>query len=199
MRPVLVGMAVVAALAMSLVGANADEDCGDGLFQRPCLSPEEESERADKAAETERIIEVHEQEDREIRADAAEADAETDAWADTYLAAEKAVAVYWRDVRVDHDFGSAKRTGRLGTPDGQFISYTCDDNYEDARSGGCVPADRDYDCGELQSWGIVNIPVRPPIPIADQLWFARTSTELRGDWMLLDDEHDGIGCEFQPH
>jgi hypothetical protein len=58
-----------------------------------------------------------------------------------------------------------------------FIEYDCDPNYDDAQSGGCVPADRDYDCGELRSWGIANIPV------------------IGEDWMLLDDDGDGLGCE----
>jgi hypothetical protein len=59
----------------------------------------------------------------------------------------------------------------------QMVYYECDENYGDAQSGGCVPADRDYDCSELRSWGIASIPVQGE------------------DWMLLDDDGDGWGCE----
>jgi hypothetical protein len=118
-----------------------------------------------------------------------------DEWADTYLAAEKAVAVYWRDAWVDQDAKSGRRTGRLRTPDGQVISYTCDINYRDAGSGGCVPADRDYDCDELRSWGIVNIRVRTPV--SNPRPVVTPPPGLRGDWMLLDDDHDGLACEVE--
>ena len=59
----------------------------------------------------------------------------------------------------------------------EWVYYDCDTNYGDAQSGGCVPADRDYDCGELRSWGIASIPV------------------IGEDGMLLDDDGDRIGCE----
>ena len=49
-----------------------------------------------------------------------------------------------------------------------------------------MPSDRDYDCFELRSWGIVNIPIRD------------TTIFVGEDWMLLDDDHDGIGCEVEP-
>jgi hypothetical protein len=57
------------------------------------------------------------------------------------------------------------------------VFYPCDPNYENARSGGCVPDNHDYDCPELRSWGIANIPVSGR------------------DWMFLDDDGNGIGCE----
>jgi hypothetical protein len=68
-------------------------------------------------------------------------------------------------------------------PDGprsERVEYVCDPNYDDALSGGCVPVDRDYDCSELRSWGIANIPV------------------IGEDWMLLDEDYDRVGCEFSP-
>lgn len=112
----------------------------------------------------------------------------SEAWADTNLAADKAVAIFWRDVDVEYSGGTL--IGTLRAADGRTIRYTCDTNYRGAQSGGCVPADRDYDCTELRSWGIVNIPVMPPIPGAKH---------QRGDWMLLDDDGDGVGCEVPPH
>jgi len=183
-------MAVVASLAMSPIGAIADEHCGEGLFQTPCLSPEEEQERADKAAEAKWMNERDEQYMRdEAEAGLYEQAAMADDWANTYLGAEKAVAVYWRDAYVEHE-ANRKRIGSLRGPDEQVINYTCDINYGDTQSGGCVPADRDYDCWELRSWGIVGIPVRTPTP--------NTNPPIRGDWMLLDDDHDGLGCEYVP-
>lgn len=168
MRHVLMGLAAVASLATSLSGESGlggvqsvAATCGIEEWDPPCDDP------------------YHEQKEYD-RADTA------DAWADTHLAAEKAAATYWRDALVREDPVTGERISRLGTPDGRFIygSYVCDPNYGNAISGGCVPADRDYDCGELRSWGIVNIPVLFEIGI--------------GDWMLLDDDHDGMGCEFQP-
>jgi hypothetical protein len=131
---------------------------------------------------------------------------ERNAWADAHLAAEKAVATWWRGALTDRDAERISETewrefreGTLWEVDpngipgdalypvngrghvssltgGEYVSYECDTNYGDAQSGGCVPADRDYDCGELRSWGIANIPV------------------IGEDWMLLDDDGDGWGC-----
>jgi hypothetical protein len=110
--------------------------------------------------------------------------------ADEYLAAEKAVATWWRRTLTETSDESGQRTGTLiqyprvtFTPDGprnEVIEYECDPNYEDALTGGCVPADRDYDCEELRSWGIAQMLV------------------IGDDWMLLDDDHDGVGCEVEP-
>jgi hypothetical protein len=112
---------------------------------------------------------------------------ERDAWADAHLATEKATASYWRDPITWISRESRQRLGavlqqpRLPlSPDGprnDDIEYVCDLNYDDAQSGGCVPADRDYECWELQSWGIANIPL------------------IGEDWMLLDDDGNGVGCE----
>jgi hypothetical protein len=46
---------------------------------------------------------------------------QADEWADTYLAADKAVAVYWRHAYVDRDLMTGERTGKLGTPEGRLI------------------------------------------------------------------------------
>jgi hypothetical protein len=65
----------------------------------------------------------------------------------------------------------------------------CDVNYGRTASGGCVPADRDYDCSELHEMGIGDIPV------------------IGTDWMHLDGYQDfateqwiaspdGLGCEW---
>lgn len=147
-----------------------------------------EEKAAEQAAYDSQYDEQQEREYQNRRYEAAEA---ADDWADTYLAAEKAVAVFWRDAFVHRDTMNGKRTGRLGTPEGQIPSYACDPNYEDAQSGGCVPADRDYDCWELRSWGIVNIPIlNYPYPTLP--------SHIGDDWMLLDDDHDGMGCEVEP-
>jgi hypothetical protein len=171
---------------MSPIEAIADEHC-DGFLQPSCREydawkREEDARAAMYAEDAEEDILL----ERYLDAEAA------DEWADTYLAAEKADAVYWRNAYVRLESATGTRTGRLGDHEGRMIygSYVCDPNYDDALSGGCVPADRDYDCGELRSWGIVAIPVRTARP---------TSTPpIIGDWMLLDDDHDGLGCESQP-
>ena len=51
-------------------------------------------------------------------------------------------------------------------------AYPCDENYGPPASGGCVPADRDYDCRELHEMGIGDIPV------------------IGADWMRLDGYQD---------
>lgn len=125
------------------------------------------------------------------------------AWADAHLAAEKAVATWWRaavlsfenpewDIEIrqgvlveqtptgipgDAVYPVNGRVRVSSTSGAELVYYECDTNYGDARSGGCVPADRDYDCGELRSWGITSIPV------------------IGEDWMLLDDDGDGWACE----
>src|SRR5215217_5177810 len=64
----------------------------------------------------------------------------------------------------------------------------CDPNYAPT-SAGCVPGDRDYDCGELHAMGIGDIPV------------------IGNDWQRLDgyldfttgqwvSYPDGLGCEW---
>ena len=165
MRRVLLGLAVVASLATSLIGPS-------GLGSTPAV--------AEFAASREQ-----------------------NAWADAHLAAEKAAASWWRSGGLGYDPWSGERNQGVlveqvlngipgdavypvpghgwsmetldGTP--EVVWYVCDANYDHALSGGCVPADRDYDCGELRSWGIASIPV------------------VGEDWMLLDDNGDGWGCE----
>jgi hypothetical protein len=67
-------------------------------------------------------------------------------------------------------------------------AQSCDPNYG-ATSAGCVPGDRDYDCPELHSMGIGDIPV------------------IGSDWQRLDGFYnyyggywesypDGLGCEW---
>jgi hypothetical protein len=93
---------------------------------------------------------------------------------------------------------------------GRTISYVCDVNYWDAQSGGCVPADRDYDSDELRAWGIVNIRVVKIVPpesgglegalgsVIELLPWTEETPVVEPDWMLLDDDHDGMGCEVGP-
>jgi hypothetical protein len=77
---------------------------------------------------------------------------------------------------------NASNTG-VGVADG------CDANYGEALSGGCVPADRDYDCGELHALGIGDIPV-----IGDD-WMRLDGYQdyATGEWVYLP---DGLGCEW---
>jgi hypothetical protein len=114
------------------------------------------------------------------------------AWADTYLAAEKAEALYWRQTLAKRDPVSNKPMGELvNMTTREVVRYPCDPNYDRAQPGGCAPGDRDYECWELRSWGIVNIPIKN--------FSSAIATELKGDdWMLLDDDHGGVGCEFYP-
>jgi hypothetical protein len=67
-------------------------------------------------------------------------------------------------------------------------AQSCDPNYG-ITAGGCVPGDRDYDCGELHARSIGDIPV------------------IGSDWQRLDGyfDHDrdiwlsypdGLGCEW---
>jgi hypothetical protein len=67
-------------------------------------------------------------------------------------------------------------------------AQSCDPNYAPT-AAGCVPADRDYDCGELHARGIGDIPV------------------IGTDWQRLDGYYnyelgywesypDGLGCEW---
>ena len=258
MRPVLMGLAVVASLAMALTGisvprgvppavamAQEEEWCGSvprsalpGISNYECnyLQDEKEySEALGAEAEQHRRDLIHDclyeamkryglDKDYELpwsvgracydmyrdpsspdvispaERNAARYYAEAlraDAWAEEHLAAEEAVAAWWRlilpldteqldrrgalqEVVPNGILGDALYpvNGRVGSfPSGEIVEYACDANYDDAQSGGCVPADRDYDCGELRSWGIANIPV------------------IGEDWMLLDDDGDGLGCE----
>jgi hypothetical protein len=164
-----------------LGGIPALAACG-GIYEQECDDPQDgdredypdysEQEPPDEVIEEQRFI------------------YQRDKWADEYLAAEKAVAKWWRWPLVEISDGSGQRMGTLfqhprvtPTPNGphnEYVEYVCDPNYDHAQSGGCVPADRDYDCWELRSWGIANIGV------------------IGEDWMLLDEDFDGVGCEVGP-
>lgn len=193
MKLLLMGLVVLASLTTSLLSASSEEH-----LIRHHEDAKENCRRFQAGENLEHI-----EHDAAAR----------DEWADTYLAAEKAVAVYWRLPIARYDCESGKRIGHLkevATP-GETIRYVCDGNYGNAESGGCVPADRDYDCDELRAWGLVNIPVHknvvPPEPGGIVGAAANVIALLPGgapdpvadrDWMLLDDDHDGLGCEFQP-
>jgi hypothetical protein len=178
MRPVVIGLAVVAVLTSSLIGASgfgsvasAQPGCGGAAYQEPCDydSMDEQEPPDDRWADE---AEEYEESQQYARAN------EANEWAERYLATELAVATHWRSPFVVHDSETGKRQGELesmSTPV-QRYRFDCDPNYVDAYSGGCVPADRDYDCWELRSWGIASIGVIQ-------------------DWMLLDDDGDGVGCE----
>jgi hypothetical protein len=65
-----------------------------------------------------------------------------------------------------------------GVADWTSPAYGCDWNYATTRAG-CVPAEQgDYDCPDLHAMG---------------LWDIRVIGE---DWMLLDEDGDGVGCEL---
>jgi hypothetical protein len=191
------GLAMVASLAMSLIGVSVPngipsvaaqcaflEDCDyDAMEGRRAARGEGADETQDYPTPTPWELEERRQ----------------NAFVDAHLAAEKAVATWWRccflnlDVYEIESRGGALKemvpngipgdalypiSGRVSNSSGtEFVHYDCDPNYGDAQSGGCVPADRDYDCAELRSWGIAGIPV------------------IGEDWMLLDDDGDGQGCE----
>jgi hypothetical protein len=208
MRPVLIGLAVVASIATSLIGPSGlggvptvaqcggpmEDDCDENLRGEDPQDVDEQYERLPEDPEEEAEFALRVQ---------------RNAWADAHLAAEQAVATWWRNpiTYPDRDqisdtewreyrvgvlweqnpngipgdamypvngFGSSAET-LDGIP--EFVRYECDPNYGDAQSGGCVPGERDYDCGKLRSWGIASIPV------------------IGEDWMLLDDDGDGLGCE----
>jgi hypothetical protein len=173
---------------MSPIEANADEHC-DGFLQPSCREydawkQEEDARQAMYAEDAEQYYLNDLARERDALIDA------RDELADEYLAAEKAVRTWWRWALTEISDESGQRMGTLTqhplippSPDGprnEVIEYECDPNYDDALTGGCVPADRDYDCEELRSWGIAQIPV------------------IGDDWMLLDDDHDGMGCEVEP-
>ncbi|MCA9878173.1 MAG: hypothetical protein KC442_10335 [Thermomicrobiales bacterium] len=189
----LMEIAVVASLVTSPIGAldaraiPAAADCG-GRYQEDCGfdSKEEQGRLEERVYPTPTDEEIQERRLQRQR----------DTWADTHLAAERAVATWWRGRGPGYDPVSGRRGrgvlveqvpgGRSGDAldfarreplDREFIYYECDPNYDDAESGGCVPSDRDYDCSELRAWGIASIPV------------------IGEDWMLLDDDGDGWGCE----
>jgi hypothetical protein len=204
MRPMPIGLAVVAALASSLVGASglgsvasAQPGCGGAAYQEPC----DYDSRDEQEGYDEREYPTFTPEESAwLRAWG-----ERETWAGTRLAAEKAVATWWRLPALSSNFYA--ETGEVWSRNGalveqvpneiagdarypvagsvsvsryssaEWVTYECDVNYGDAQSGGCVPADRDYDCGELRSWGIASIPV------------------IGEDWMLLDDDGDGWDCE----
>jgi hypothetical protein len=95
--------------------------------------------------------------------------------------------VWRRDALVDHPYNRGRVGWLMHLPtwdqessDRNDLYYDCDIHYGNALSGGCVPHNRDFDCPELRSWGIVNLPV------------------IGEDWMLLEDNHDGMGCEVKP-
>jgi hypothetical protein len=181
MRRLLMGLVVVASALPT--GANADAAC----YFVPVLGgdscTEVDWEHRDQAGY-----------DHYMRQKALEPDDpkslaawRADNWVQANLAIERAQATWWRDAFVD-DLPDGNRRGWFRLIDltkleeerrFQSVVYPCDVNYGNARSGGCVPDNRDYDCPELRSWGIVNIPV------------------TGNDWMLLDDNHDGMGCEVE--
>jgi hypothetical protein len=67
-----------------------------------------------------------------------------------------------------------------GVPDWTTPAYGCDWNYATTRRG-CVPDQPgDYDCPDLRALGLSDIRV------------------IGDDWMLLDEDGDGFGCEFDP-
>jgi hypothetical protein len=168
------GLAVVASLATSLTGASTESECG-GLFQMSCYELEqvkwEEAKR--------RYYEANES----LRGEPLGPVGRANQWANEHLAVERAEAVWWRDALVDHLSDGSRIGWLLHLPtwehgsDHKDFYYPCDTHYGDALSGGCVPDSRDFDCPELRSWGIVNIPV------------------IGEDWMLLDDDGNGAGCD----
>lgn len=178
MRPLLIALAVVASLGTSLGGAldaravPAMTDCG-ARYQEDC----DPDSMDDQGSSRERVYPTPtEQEMQEWSLQSAR-----DAWADEHLATEKAVATWWRGNGPRYDPVSGQR-GRgvlveQVSSEGELVYYECDSNYGDAESGGCVPSDREYNCVELRSWGIASIPV------------------TGDDWMLLDEDGDGWGCE----
>jgi hypothetical protein len=189
MRHLTAGLLVLVALGASLAPARAEDGCG-GWFQPSCREVERaRKEREEQNSLIEKENERAEQEYLNSLYDAAYA---ADEWADTYLAAEKAAATYWRNAFVNRDPKTGKRIGTLeSTTTSEMVRYMCESLYNDALSGGCVPDDRDYDCDELRAWGIVNIPVvksRPGVFIPSQVV----------DWMQLDEDGDGIACEVNP-
>jgi hypothetical protein len=195
MRPVLIGLAVVAAVIFVLgVAVISPRPAAADMV---CVSSPSHcaTEIADRHAEADRHDEQMEEYLRSEAYDAADAAEE---WADIYLTEEKTTATYWRSPLVQRNSVTGHRMGRLGTSDGRYIygSYVCDPNYDVALSGGCVPADRDYDCWELRSWGIVNIPIMDTT-IRPNTTGAAMPSFIGDDWMLLDDDHDGMGCEVE--
>jgi hypothetical protein len=195
------GLAVVAALGTSLIGpfglgvSQSVAQCGGAAWEQECDYPDDPGDYEEREYPT-----MTPEDSAALRARM-----ERDAWADTHLAAEKAVATWWRFPALTSNFYA--EAGEVWSRNGalveqvpneiprdalypvagsvsvspysgrEWVTYDCDTNYDDAQSGGCVPADRDYDCGELRSWGIASIPV------------------IGDDWMLLDDDGDGWGCE----
>jgi hypothetical protein len=67
-----------------------------------------------------------------------------------------------------------------GVPDWTTPAYGCEWNYATKRTG-CVPDEQgDFDCPDLHAMGLSDIRV------------------IGDDWMLLDEDGDGFGCEFDP-
>lgn len=178
LRLLIIGFAVVASLGTSFIGAHeayalpAVADCG-ARYQEDC-DPDSMDDQESSGVQLYPTPTTQElQESRLQRA--------RDAWADEHLAAEKAVATWWRGRGPQYDPVSGQRGRGILVEqvpsDREIVSYECDPNYGDAESGGCVPGDRAYDCVELRSWGIASIPI------------------VGEDWMVLDDDGDGRGCE----
>jgi hypothetical protein len=66
-----------------------------------------------------------------------------------------------------------------GVPDWTSPAYGCDWNYGTTWTGGCVPDQQgDLDCPDLRAMELGNVRV------------------IGDDWMLLDEDGDGFGCEF---
>lgn len=190
MKHLPAGLIVLTALITLVTPARAQDDCG-GWFQPSCR--ELERARAEQAEEDSYNDYLNERAEQDYLDSLYEAAYAADEWADTYLSAEKAAATYWRNAYVKRDSATGKRIGTLeSTTTSEMVRYACDSLYSDALSGGCVPDDRDYDCEELRTWGIVNIPVRK----SSQSGAFIPSQVV--DWMLLDDDGDGIGCEVEP-
>ena len=72
-------------------------------------------------------------------------------------------------------------SGGWGTPDWTTPAYGCDWNYAMKMNGGCIPSEQgDLDCVDVYALGIFFIHI------------------IGEDWMLLDEDGDGIGCQNPP-
>lgn len=190
MRQLVVALLVFVALGASLAPARAEDDCG-GWFQPSCR--ELERARAEQAEEDSYNDYLNERAEQDYQDSLYEAAYTAEEWADTYLSAEKAAATYWRNAYVNRDSATGKRIGTLeSTTTSEIVRYPCESLYNDALSGGCVPEDRDYDCDELRAWGIVNIPVVKSSQSGGYI------PSMLVDWMHLDEDDDGIGCDVDP-
>ena len=219
MKLLLMGLAVVASLVTSLNGAldahaiPAVADCG-GRYHEDCDfdSMEDPRDYEEEARQSCYEEQSHDEINPEVEVIIDQRAYEANVWADTYLADEKVVAVYWRRPLTREDCETGNRMGVLDSVEipGESIEYVCDPNYGHAVSGGCVPADRDYYCVTLRSWGIANIrinrsfvePKRGGIAGAlgsaiESLPWTEEAPVIDEDWMLVDgDDHDDMACDW---